>query len=90
VLQWLHLVGFERDLGAFHQWLYAHNRAVPAGQPLPGVAPDADDALAQVVQRIRRLVEPPGGAHDAPHRLAADGRATADELTDSRTEESSR
>jgi hypothetical protein len=65
-LQWLRLVGFERDLGAFHAWLYAHNRAVPVGRQPAGRAPEADDALERVVERIRRLVEPSGNAAGTP------------------------
>jgi hypothetical protein len=76
VLQKLGVVGFERDLGAFHQWLYAHNRAVPAGQEPVAAAPELDDALDWVVERVRRLVAP------------AD--RDADELPHSGTEEPSR
>jgi mitochondrial fission protein ELM1 len=102
LLQWLRLVGFERDLGAFHQWLFAHNRAVPAGLPPPGqaglpppgqaglpppgqaglpppgqaglaspgqmppdAAPDAEDALDRVIERIRLLAEAAGAGRDA-------------------------
>jgi hypothetical protein len=86
LLQWLRLVGFERDLGAFHQWLYAHNRAVPAGLASPrqvghaspgpmglappgqmprGAAPDAEDALDRVIERIRLLAESAGAERDA-------------------------
>jgi len=60
VLQWLRLVGFERDLEAFHQWFYAHNRAVPAGSEPAVTAPDADDALERVVERIRLLLDGAG------------------------------
>jgi hypothetical protein len=60
VLQRLGLVGFERDLGAFHQWLYAHNHAVPVGAPLSAAAPTAtDDGLTQAVARIRELMGAP-------------------------------
>jgi uncharacterized protein len=68
VLQWLRLVGFERDLGAFHQWLYAHNRAVPVGQTPAGSAPEAEDALERVAERIRRLAEPTDAARGATTR----------------------
>jgi mitochondrial fission protein ELM1 len=85
ILQRLGAVGFERDLGAFHQWLYAHNRAVPAapdGDPgwesrrPAGSAMPPDDALDRVVARIRALLEPAS-------------RATV-ELPQSGTEEPSR
>jgi mitochondrial fission protein ELM1 len=57
LLMRLGLVGFERDLGAFHQWLYAHNHAVPAGKPLAASAPAAtDDGLTLAVARIRALL----------------------------------
>jgi len=68
-LHWLGLVGFERDLDAFHQWLYAHNRAVPAGSACrepAGSAIEPEDALEQVVERIRMLVEPAGRSTDEP------------------------
>jgi mitochondrial fission protein ELM1 len=68
VLQKLGVVGFERDLGAFHQWLYAHNRAVPAGQEPVAAAPELDDALDRVVERVRRLVAPAvRDADESPH-----------------------
>ncbi|MBX3707689.1 MAG: mitochondrial fission ELM1 family protein [Pseudomonadales bacterium] len=83
-LQPFGLFALERDLDAFHQWLYEHNRAQPAGDaahdPTRGRAPahavPTDDALDRVVARIRQLIEP--------------AERAADRAPSSRTEESSR
>ncbi|MFM8355036.1 MAG: ELM1/GtrOC1 family putative glycosyltransferase, partial [Gammaproteobacteria bacterium] len=76
LLERLRLVGFERNLGAFHQWLYAHNRAVPSGAALlTAAAPADDDGLLRVVARVRALL----AAHEAPAGLAADARQSGTE-----------
>lgn len=71
LLERLRLVGFERNLGAFHQWLYAHNRAVPSGAELLDAPPPADDdGLARVVDRVRALLalSEASAARSAPAR----------------------
>lgn len=57
-LQRLGIVGFERDLGDLHRWLYEHGCAVPAGQPAVVTGSGTDDDLSVVVERIRMLVAP--------------------------------
>ncbi|MFM7119101.1 MAG: ELM1/GtrOC1 family putative glycosyltransferase, partial [Gammaproteobacteria bacterium] len=76
LLERLRLVGFERNLGAFHQWLYAHNRAVPSGAALlTAAAPADDDGLLRVVARVRALL----AADEAPAGLAAGARQSGTE-----------
>jgi mitochondrial fission protein ELM1 len=50
------LIGYIRDLEAFHAMLFEHGLAVPAGQPLVPPSGEVPDDLARAVARIRALM----------------------------------
>jgi len=56
LLQKIRLAGYPRDLTAIHALLYQQKLAVPLGNPFLRGGPRAVDELAQVVERIRRIV----------------------------------
>ena len=50
-------IGYERDLSAMHEALFARGLAVPIGAPFPAGGGHAPDALEDVVQRLRGLLD---------------------------------